>query len=184
MGHVERLLQNYERYVSLPWDKNLAGAQKIWFVVYNKNEERRLRLRIPEFENLTIKAGHRWVSHDLTDAFAEWLSGQEYRESYFESPDLLGVALDGFKDFVAERVEPLLASADENTVISVYGVAGLFGFMKTSELLSRIETKIKGRLLVFFPGEYENKTYRLLDAREGWNYLAVPITAEESLVRS
>jgi len=39
---------------------------------------------------------------------------------------------------------------------------------------------VEGRLLVFFPGEYhpENHTYRLLDARDGWNYLAVPLLAK------
>ena len=38
---------------------------------------------------------------------------------------------------------------------------------------------IGGRLLVFFPGEREGSNYRLLDARDGWNYLATPITAQE-----
>ena len=33
-----------------------------------------------------------------------------------------------------------------------------------------------GRLVVFFPGQFEQNNYRLLDARDGWNYLAVPIT--------
>jgi len=28
---------------------------------------------------------------------------------------------------------------------------------------------------VFFPGEHEGNSYRLLDARDGWNYLAVPL---------
>ena len=40
---------------------------------------------------------------------------------------------------------------------------------------------VQGRLLVLFPGEYENNNYRLLDARPGWNYQAVPITANQSL---
>ena len=43
----------------------------------------------------------------------------------------------------------------------------------------RIERDIRGRVVVFFPGEYENSNYRLLDARDGWNYLAVPITLQE-----
>jgi hypothetical protein len=34
-----------------------------------------------------------------------------------------------------------------------------------------------GRLLVFFPGSRDGNVYKLLDAREGWNYLATPITA-------
>ena len=41
---------------------------------------------------------------------------------------------------------------------------------------------MKGRLLVFFPGVYEQNNYRLLDARDGWNYLAFPITASEGEV--
>jgi hypothetical protein len=38
------------------------------------------------------------------------------------------------------------------------------------------EADIQGRLVVFFPGQFERNNYRLLDARDGWNYLAVPIT--------
>jgi hypothetical protein len=40
---------------------------------------------------------------------------------------------------------------------------------------------VPGRLLVLFPGEYENNSYRLLDARDGWSYLAVPITAHQEI---
>jgi len=48
--------------------------------------------------------------------------------------------------------------------------------------LARLKTLLEGRLLVFFPGEHhpENHTYRLLDARDGWNYLAVPLLAKEA----
>ena len=46
-----------------------------------------------------------------------------------------------------------------------------------------IESDIQGRLLVFFPGVYEQDNYRLLDARDGWNYHAVPITAGEGEIR-
>ena len=35
---------------------------------------------------------------------------------------------------------------------------------------------IRGRLALFFPGDVDNNNYRLLDARDGWNYLAIPIT--------
>lgn len=45
--------------------------------------------------------------------------------------------------------------------------------------MKEIERDIRGRVVVFFPGEYENSNYRLLDARDGWNYLAVPITLQE-----
>jgi hypothetical protein len=48
-----------------------------------------------------------------------------------------------------------------------------------SELLPLVEPFIRGRLLVLFPGVYEENNYRLLDARDGWNYRAVPILALE-----
>ena len=45
-----------------------------------------------------------------------------------------------------------------------------------SEIVRKVDRDIRGRLLVFFPGQYEHNNYRLLDARDGWNYLAIPIT--------
>ena len=64
MGQIERLIQNYDRFVSLPWDRNLSGPQKVWFAVYNKAEERRLRFRLSEFEtspNEPNTIGSRWT---------------------------------------------------------------------------------------------------------------------------
>jgi len=186
MGQIERLIQNYDARVSLPWERNLAGPQRVWFAVYGKAEERRLRRRLDEFEISTRRARHEWLSLDLTDVFARWLSQHEYRNGYFDHPEHLegeSAAMDDFRDGVTRQVTDVLTSppADESTVVALYGLAGLFGFMKTSELLSRVEGAVRGRLLVFFPGEHENNTYRFLDAREGWNYLAVPITAEEGV---
>jgi hypothetical protein len=184
MGHVERLLQNFDRFVSLPWDKHLAGAQKIWFAVYDKAEERRLRFRLPEFEHATMKAGHPWIAEDVVDYFPQWLASHEYAESYFHDPSALEPALDDFKDYVTERLKLILTGAGETHLGGVYGVGGLFGFMKVSELMARLETHIRGRLLVFFPGAHEGNTYRLLDARPGWNYLAVPLTADEPSLKA
>ena len=47
--------------------------------------------------------------------------------------------------------------------------------------MEQVQNDIPGRLLVFFPGTYEDNIYRLLDARDGWNYHAVPITAVRGL---
>jgi hypothetical protein len=65
---------------------------------------------------------------------------------------------------------------DEDTVVAVHGAGSFFGFTHLSEVLSKVRNHIRGRLVVFFPGEYEDNNYRLLDARDGCNYLAVPIT--------
>lgn len=57
----------------------------------------------------------------------------------------------------------------------------LFGLARVSSLVEGIKDAVQGRLLVFFPGEYypERHSYSLLDARDGWNYLAVPLRAKE-----
>lgn len=65
---------------------------------------------------------------------------------------------------------------DGDTVMAVCGVASLYGFTQVSLVLKEVVHEIQGRLLLFFPGEFDNNNYRLLDARDGWNYLAVPIT--------
>jgi hypothetical protein len=64
--------------------------------------------------------------------------------------------------------------------VAVFGVGALFGFTRVSRVLKLVEPYIRGRLVVFFPGVYDQNNYRLLDARDGWNYLAVPITAHSS----
>jgi len=110
------------------------------------------------------------------------MANAEYRDSYFESPEDLEIKLeDDFLEHVAGRVREVLTAsgADDNSVVGVYGIASLFGFVRVSELMKEIEQDIRGRVVVFFPGEYENSNYRLLDARDGWNYLAIPITLQE-----
>jgi hypothetical protein len=54
--------------------------------------------------------------------------------------------------------------------------------MRISSLIDRVEDSVRGRLLVFFPGEYTKNVYRFMDARDGFNYMAVPITSTESFL--
>ena len=61
------------------------------------------------------------------------------------------------------------------------GAGSLFGFAHVSGVIIDLEESIRGRLLVFFPGEYERNVYRFMDARDGFNYMAVPITCSEGL---
>ena len=179
MSRIDDLCRNYERFVSLPWPDHLAGLQRVWFAVYDRMDERRLRARLDEFQIATVRAGHSWRLCDLTDIFAEWMVAQEYKESYFEDPELLASALPDFLEFTANRLRSELEQADADTVVAVLGAATIFGFSRVSELMDAVKGNIGGRLLVFFPGEYEANNYRLLDARDGWNYLATPITAME-----
>jgi len=189
VSKIDALRRNYQRICGLPWDRNVAGAQRIWLAVYDKEDERKLRLRLGLFEEATHATGHRWHHLDLTDAFADWLCSPPYAdfaESYFAAPTKLPQsALAHFKKTVAESVHAAFGALDvpERSVVAISGVASLFGFVKFSEVLPLVEGHIPGRLLVFFPGVYENHNYRLLDARDGWNYHAVPITAHEGGLR-
>ena len=179
MGRIDDLCRNYERFAALPWPDHLAGPQRVWFAVYDRMEERRLRVRLDEFQIATARAGRKWRLCDLTDIFAEWMAGQEYRKTYFEEPGSLESAMPEFLEFASDRLRDELRQADSETVVAVLGAASLFGFARVSELMDAVKGSIPGRLLVFFPGEYETNNYRLLDARDGWNYLATPITATE-----
>jgi hypothetical protein len=178
MSTIEDLRDAYARFVGLPWSDGLSGAERVWMAIYPPREERRLRMRVGEFEHATRDAGHGWKLTDVTNVFAEWLSAHEYRESYFEAPELLDTALERFGKYLAERVMTVLTSDDVNgqTVVAILGVGALFGVYRVSYLLEQIDHAIRGRVLVFFPGEVQGSNYRLLDGRDGWNYRATPIT--------
>jgi hypothetical protein len=104
-----------------------------------------------------------------------------YRDSYFEERNMLdGYAAGEVCAFVQDLTEQLkkdVAQQDENSVEALLGVGALFGVARVSSVVNGVAPAVRGRLLVFFPGEHERatSTHRLLDARDGWNYLAVPI---------
>ena len=76
----------------------------------------------------------------------------------------------------------LAHNVNENSVVVLKGVGSLFGLLKVKEVVDRLAPQVNGRLLVFFPGSYDsNNNYRLLDAYDGWNYLAIPITANKEI---
>lgn len=163
----------YGKYIGLPWQRTLAGAQRVIMVVYDKELERFLRAQIGEFEQRTLAAGHGWKELDCTRIFAEWMASDEYRDAYFEHPADLGIKLEGeFSAHVAATLRRVLQECDDNTVVAVTGVASLYGFLRVSNLVRAIEPDIRGRLVIFFPGSKDGNNYRLLDARDGWNYLA------------
>jgi hypothetical protein len=179
MARIEDLAESFGRHIATPWQRTVAGAQRVIMVIYDKELERTLRARKLAFETATREAGHEWREIDLADAFAEWMATDDYRAEYFASPEDLQLKLEAeFHDFVADRVRAVLRQADvtENTVVAVLGAGSLFGFARISQVLRMIEGDIKGRLVVFFPGHFERNNYRLLDARDGWNYMAVPIS--------
>lgn len=186
MSHCDRLVRNYQRFVRLPWAEHLAGKQRVWFAVYPPSEERRIRARIQEFQLATIDAGHEWKLLDITGLPAKWLASHPQRDGYFHEPSALPAIEEEASQQTAQMLRDALTAVakDENTVLAVIGAGALFGFAHISPIIAQVEDAIRGRLLVFFPGEYERNQYRFMDARDGFNYMAVPITSNESVLPS
>lgn len=186
MSKISKLVNAYRDHLTVPWQAGLAAIQKVIFAVYDKSDELRLRAHIGEFEQTTQISQRKWHLIDITNAFPDWMTGQEYQDAYFECPeDLDGYSSGEINQFISDLIAKVKAEiqsgTDENTVVALIGVGSLFGLARVSSLVEGIKDAIGGRLLVFFPGEYhaENHAYRLLDARDGWNYLAVPLLAKE-----
>jgi len=181
VSKVKRLIQSYRKYISVPWREDAAAAQRVIFCVYNETDELWLRAKVDEFEIVTRQAGHEWAMFDLTDTFAIWFSSQRYAKSYFQKPHLLSTLLPKYLAFITDAFETFLKTNESgpDSVVAIKGVGSLFGFLKVKEVVDKLAPMVTGRLLVFFPGSHENNNYRLLDGYDGWNYLAVPITADK-----
>jgi hypothetical protein len=186
VSRIDDLVANYQRFARLPWPSRLAPAQRVWMAVYPPEDERRLRLHLPEFETASNAAGHEWALINTTNAFEEWMAAHEYRDAYFANPKLIQPELAGFFDTLVAKVrEELTKFSTPNTIVGLVGAGSLFGLgdrVKVSALVDRVEDLIAGRLLVFFPGEVDRNNYRLLNGRDGWNYHAVPITADRGTI--
>lgn len=182
MAEMDLLLSAYAAHVSTPWRDGLSGSERVWFLVYSPSNERRLRRRLDEFAIATRDAGHGWRHLDLTDAFPQWITAERHTEGYFKRPE--GVPEKRLIQFAADRIRAALESASDRDVVALSGIGTVFGITPLSPILTAIDGEIKGRLLVSFPGTYERDfhRYRLLDAGEGWNYLAAPILAQHKVI--
>jgi hypothetical protein len=181
VSKIKRLVQAYSKHIAIPWRIDAAAAQRVIFCVYAEHEELRLRAKIEEFELVTKQAGHDWKLFDLTDTFPNWLSAQRYSKSYFQKPHLLSTVLGNYQSFITSEFASFIQAmgVGANCVVAVKGVGSLFGLLKVKDVVEKLAPLVEGRLLIFFPGSYEDNNYRLLDGYDGWNYLAVPITADK-----
>ena len=182
MSKVDILVHNYEKLIRIPW-RDLAAAQRVIFAVYNASDERRLISKVTEFEIVTRNYGHGWYEYNLTNTFEIWMSNQKYAEKYFEKPHLISNLIHTYLDFLESNFSEYIKNEKitENDVVAITSVGSIFGFIKVRELVDRLAPLCRGRLLVFFPGSYENNNYRLLDGYDGWNYHALPITCDKRI---
>lgn len=186
MSLVSDLVEAYAAHLRLPWRTNLSPAERVWMLVYPPTEERRVRARLDQLALVTHQAGHAWVQVDITDVVGTWLAHHEFAEAFVADPsDLTSALLDDLDEAVAARVRAALTApgVDTQTVVAVVGAGSLFPFVRASRLVEAVDDDVRGRLLVLFPGRHESTThsYRLLDARDGFNYRAVAITATKDL---
>lgn len=166
-----------------PWPASLSVPERIWFLVYEPEEHRKLLVKLDEFSLSTKQAGKQWAEISLADCFPTWMAEHEYRENYFEDPEALSDELgSSFKAYVIEALNQRIHEVNPGdfTLTVIKDVTSLFGFVRLSEILDGLASTIKGRLLILFPGSYEHNHYRLLNARDGWSYLARPIISEAS----
>jgi len=181
MSKVNKLISSYSKYIAIPWRSDAAAPQRVICCVYSPNEELRLRAKIDEFELATREAGHGWSVFDLTNTFGEWLAGQRYAEKYYVQPSLLSTLMQKYLSHIEENFTKFIIAngANENSVVALQGVGSLFGLLKVKDVMEKLAPLIHGRLVVLFPGSYEDNNYQLLDGYDGWNYLAIPITANK-----
>ncbi|WP_018716648.1 BREX protein BrxB domain-containing protein [Arhodomonas aquaeolei] len=177
MSKVKRLIESYAQFIQLPWRDDAAAAQRVAFCVYPETEELRIRANLGEFELTTRQSGHDWIAFDLSDTFARWMAEQKYAEGYFRSPSKLPTVLHRYLEWLVDGFVANLDAneVDDNHVVMIYGVGSLFGLLKVKEVVDRLAPHVPGRLVVLFPGSFEQNNYRLLDGYDGWNYLATPI---------
>lgn len=181
MSRVNQLIKKYQEHIQLPWKHQIAAPQRVIFCVYDPLDERSLRLKVEEFEIVTIESGYEWILFDLTNSFPNWIGNQRYAEKYFSSPDRLGVLIPKYEEYIIEEFTRFIndSKIHHKMIVGLSGVGSLYGFIKIKPLIDKLAPLIPGRLVVLFPGRYEHpNNYRLLDGYDGWNYLAVTITSD------
>lgn len=182
MSKIQNLLDNYDTHIAIPW-RDVAAAQRVIFCVYPESHELKLRAKIEEFEIATKNHKHDWIKFNLTDTFAKWVCDLKYAKSYYQKPQLMASTIQRYLDYIEEELMKLLKEkhASGEHVVALYGVGSVFGFLKVRDLVDRLSPKVDGRLVIFFPGSYENNNYRLLDGYDGWNYHAFVVTCDREI---
>ena len=84
---VDQLISAFEAVVTEPWSSVLSGQERIWFLVYDPADQRKVDLRIGDFENTTLKSNKRWINISMKQCFPKWMAAHDYKEEYFNDPE-------------------------------------------------------------------------------------------------
>ncbi|MCX8564024.1 DUF1788 domain-containing protein [Mycolicibacterium mucogenicum] len=147
--------------------------------------ERAMRAALPRLELATGEAGRGWQRVDVGDTFGYWLATHRYAEAFFEDPrDLTPSIIDLFeRHLVAEIRKQLTAASSNDHLVALVGIGSIFPFVRASSVIKALDDGVNGRLLVLFPGLHDPDThsFRLLDARDGFNYRARVIDPQKDI---
>lgn len=66
---IEQLLSAFVKVIKEPWASALSGQERIWFLVYDPAEQRKIDFRLGDFETATMEAGKKWKSISLKPCF-------------------------------------------------------------------------------------------------------------------
>lgn len=176
---IDHLLHNFTRHLDIPWNESASGTERVWYLVYPPEEERRLRAHIPVFQDATANSRHTWIEFDLTTRFGSWLADHPQRDRVLANPEkrLARIAPAFERDIEEDLRRVLTEEADSNTLVMLIGLGSLFGITSVSRLVKSIANDIPGRLAGFFPGRWTDQAYHLLNGEGDWNYMATPITS-------
>jgi hypothetical protein len=177
MTYVDRLNQALKDRLRHPWSQDKSGGERVWFLVFDPDKLRTVLAHKEAFRLSTEAAGKRWEEIDISREFGAWMANHRYARRYFARPSLATTIADDFASALVANIKRQMDErrVDEQTLVVITGTESLYGINKLSHVTRLLEDAIPGRLLVFFPGEYREPQYRFLDARDGWNYLAIPI---------
>lgn len=182
MSSAKTVVEGYAAWLALPWRDSLSAAERVVMLVYPPAQERRIRARLPELDLRTTESGRTWREVDISNDLGRWIAGHEYAAEFFADPsEMTDGILEDFERELVERLRATLADAGTEEVVCLIGVGSLFPFVRTSFLISALESAVIGRLLVLFPGHHDSErhTFRLLDARDGFNYRARVISVDK-----
>jgi len=178
LNTFDNILAAYQRQVQLPWANDVPPVGRVWIVWYEKTLQRRFTGRLGEFEQATLKAGHGWREISLSRWFGQWIVRHELFGPLVEHPKELRSLLPEIENALVSEMKQALSACSPNDVLAVDGCGALFGIIRVSTLIGKIADWVPGRLVIGFQGQHSCNVYRLLDARDGWNYHAIPIPPE------
>jgi hypothetical protein len=184
MSRVSDLVDAYAGELSLPWRPGLSGGERVWMLVYPPDMERAMRAALPRLEMVTLQEGHGWTPLDITDELGLWLASHRHSEAFFEEPlDFTPAIIDKFEGELVAKIRARLAAAPESDAVALIGIGSVFPFLRASSVIKAIDDAVRGRLLVLFPGLHDPEThsFRLLDARDGFNYRARVIDPQKDI---